>query len=129
MGLSYPWSTRKNPLVIPAGSKRNQISIQSQSATQDTTGGEVDSWNTVLTVMAAIATVSSKEMYQTGQTAQFTAQVTHMVTIDWPGASIPISGGMQVLFGARTFVVQTVENVQERNRVLNLMCLEINGVL
>jgi SPP1 family predicted phage head-tail adaptor len=128
MSLTFPWANRRNPLVIPTGAKRNQVSVQSQAPTQDEFGGETANWNTVLTVMAAIATVSSKEMYQTGQTAQFTAQVTHMVTIDWPGASVPIAGGMQVVFGTRTFVVQTVENVQERNRVLNLMCLEINGV-
>ncbi len=126
MALSYPWQTRRNPLVIPTGSKRNQISIQAQSTTQDDTGGEVQVWNTVLTVLAAMATVSSREMYQP---PGFTAQVTHLVSIDYPGNSIPVAGGMRVLFGTRTFVIQTVENVQERNRVLKLLCLEINGVL
>ncbi len=37
------------------------------------------------------------------------------------------AAGMQVAFGVRKFTVQTVENVQERNRVVHLMCLEVNG--
>lgn len=129
MGLSYPWQNRKNPLVIPTGSKRNQITVQQPSASRGSSGGESTTWNPVLITMAALATVSSREMYQVGQTPQFTAQVTHMVSFDWPGESIPLAGGMRVLLGTRTFLVQTVENVRERNRVINLMCLEINGVL
>lgn len=129
MGLSYPWQGRRNPLVIPAGSKRSQISVQAESASRGSSGGQSTTWDTVLTTMAAIATVSSREMYQVGQSPQFTAQVTHMVSFDWPGDSIALAGGMRVVLGSRIFTVQTVENVQERNRVINLMCLEINGVL
>jgi head-tail adaptor len=117
-----------DPLAINPGPLRHQISIQAQSASQDPETGEQSlSWNMVLTTMAKIATTSSREMYQAGTAARFVAQVSHLVTIRWPGASVTLAGGMRVLFGARTFVVQTVENVQERNRVVNLTCLEING--
>lgn len=128
MGFPYPWRTRQNELVIPTGAKRNQVSIQRQSSTQDPNTGEPSQiWDTKLTVMAAISTASSREMYQTGAAGQFVAQVTHIVKIDWPGASVMIAGGMRVLSGQSIFTIQTVENVQMANRVLNLRCVEVNG--
>lgn len=128
MAFPYPWRTRQNELVIPTGAMRNQIAIQSQSTAQDPETGEPSQvWNDVLTTMAAISTASSREMYQTGAAGQFVAQVTHIVKIRWPGASVMIAGGMRVMLGTRIFAIQTVENVQERNRVVNLMCLEVNG--
>jgi head-tail adaptor len=129
MGFSYPWQNRRNDLVIPTGAKRNQISIQAKSTSQDPATGEPSStWNTVLTTLSAISTISSREMYQTGTAAQFVGQASHLVKIDWPGASIVIVSGMRVLFGTRIFLIQAPpENVQERNRVVNLTCLEIDG--
>lgn len=114
---------------IDAGALRTPIIIQAPSSASDGCGGVSSTWNTVLTTWAAISTVSQREVYQTGQGSQFTAQVTHRVQIRWPGATLGIAGGMQVVFGTRVFAIQTVENVQERNRILNLMCVEINGVL
>jgi SPP1 family predicted phage head-tail adaptor len=118
----------KNPLALDAGALRYQVSIQVQSSTQDEMGGPVAAWTPVLKTWAAIATSSQREVYQSGAGAQFVAQVTHRVQIRWPGAVLGIAGGMRVAFGDRLFQIQTVENVQERNRVLNLLCLEINGV-
>jgi len=122
----YPWRKQPNPFVIPAGSLRFQIAIQQKSSTSFTaTGSPLATWSTVWLGMAAMNTLTQREVYQTGQ---FSGQVTHRVSIYWPGASIAIVSGMQVLFGTRTFTIQAVDNVQERNRVLHLMCLEINGV-
>ena len=52
--------------------------------------------------------------------------MTHLVSIAYtPG--LTVSAGMRVLFNGRYFTIQTVTNVQERNRVLQLSCTEING--
>jgi len=114
-----------DPLIINAGELRHQVQIQQLETTQSGTGAPSTTWDTVLTPMAAIMTASSREVYQA---AQFSAQVSHVIKIRWPGAGITIQGGMQVLFGSRVFKLQTVENVFERNRVMLLHCLEINGV-
>lgn len=117
-----------NPLAINPGELRHQITIQSQSTTRDPATGEPSStWNDVLATRASIATVSSLERYQRGSAGEFVAQVSHLVKIRWPGASYGLAGGMRVMFGMRTFVIQTVENVEERNRIVNLACLEVNG--
>ena len=110
---------------IGAGELCHLIEIQAAAPTQDAVGGQSVAWVTILTTRAAIRTASSKEAYQA---MQFTAQVSHLIKIRWPGPSILLLGGQQVLFGSRVFTLQAVENVQERNRVLLLQCLEINGV-
>lgn len=109
---------------IGAGELCHSIQIQQQSTAQTGTGAEQTIWSTILTTRAAISTASSKEVYQA---SQFTAQVSHVIKIRWPGSSVTILGGQQVLLGSRVFKLQTVENVLERNRVLLLHCLEING--
>jgi SPP1 family predicted phage head-tail adaptor len=125
VALNYPYGRVKDPLSLPAGLLRFAVQIQVQATTQDALGGPLQSWTTVLSCFAGISTMSQREVYAT---AQFVSEVTHRVTIRWPGPSIGIQGGMQVVFGTRIFKVQTVENVLERNRVLHLMCLEIDGV-
>jgi SPP1 family predicted phage head-tail adaptor len=124
MPFPYPWQGVRDPLAIPSGAMRHEIQIQQQTTTPDSFGQPQPTWTTVLTAMAAFATLSEREVYQ----LQFTAQVTHRITVRWPGTSIGIAGGMRVLFGTRVFLIQTPDNVQERNRVLHLMCLEINPV-
>lgn len=117
-----------NPLALNPGTLRHQITIQAQSTTQDASTGEPSSvWNDVHVARAAIDTVSAMERYQRGTSAEFVAQVSHMVTMRWPGASVSIAGGMRVLFGSRAFTIQAVENVEERNRVMKLSCVEVNG--
>lgn len=106
------------------GQLRSQIQIQQQTAAGDALGQPLAVWATIFTAPAAIATVSMREVWQT---AQFVQQVTHRITLRWPGSSIVIAGGMRALYGTRTFQIQSVENVQERDRVVHLMCLEING--
>lgn len=45
----------------------------------------------------------------------------------WPGASVTIAPGMQAVYGSKTYKIQAVNNVDERNLILKLMTLELNG--
>jgi SPP1 family predicted phage head-tail adaptor len=119
-----PSRNDQNPLAIDAGELRHSIQIQQQSSAQTGTGAPVTSWTTILQTMAKISTASSREAFQA---MQFTALVSHVIKIRWPGASVAIQGGQQIVFGSRIFKLQIPENVLERNRVLLLHCLEING--
>lgn len=123
MPFPYPWQGVRDPLAIPSGAMRSEVTIERPPAAQDAYGQPGGTWTLVWTTLAAIATQSTREVYQA---SQFVEQITHRITVRWPGASIVLVGGMRVVFGSRIFLVQTVENVQERNRVLHLMCLEIN---
>ena len=110
-------------LALPAGSLRHSIAVQSLSTKPDSFGQPQRTWTTILVARASIEAVLAREMYQS---AQFTGQITHTVTLRWPGAAVSIAPGMQVVYGAHTYKIQTVENVLERNRVLKLMCLSLN---
>ena len=112
-----------NQLVVPAGSLRHTILIQSPSTSHDSFGQTVLTWTTVVTTRAAIKTVSAKELYQTGQ---LSSQVTHTITVRWPGILVQVAPGMQVVYGPHTYKIQAIDNVDERNRVLKLMCLAID---
>jgi head-tail adaptor len=107
--------------MIQPGALRNLIQIQAPQNTADARGLSLEpaNWNTVLTTRAAIYTAGGRE---TSQAAQVVSEVSHVVKIRWPG--VAILAGFQVLFGDRVFIVKYVENVLERNRLLNLYCLE-----
>ena len=124
MGGAYPWGGPKDPLTIPVGALRHKIDIQQQTGAKDALGGLQNAWTTTYSTLGAIATVSMREVWQT---AQFVQQVTHRITLRWPGQSIVITGGMRVRYAGRVFQVQSVENVQERHRLVHLLCQEING--
>lgn len=118
---------KTDPLIINGGELRHQIAVQQQTSSQSSSGAPQSSWSTVLTTMAKIETATGRELYSGDQ---FSAQVSHVLTIRWPGAGVQLQGGgnMRVVFGSRTFVLQFVNNVLERNRKVLLYCLEINGV-
>ena len=119
-----PWQQNTNPLVVPTGFLRSPIQIQSPATGTDASGGPTTTtWNEVLSALAGILTVSSREVFQA---QQFTAQVTHRVTLRWPG-EIGIAPGMRVIYSTHVYIIQAMENVQQRNRVLHLMCLELDG--
>jgi SPP1 family predicted phage head-tail adaptor len=124
MSYPYPYQNVKDPLALPAGMLRHEISIQQQSSTQDAFGQPLVSWSSIYTCLAAILTMSAKEVFQV---SQFVSQITHRITLRWPG-ELGIEAGQRVVFGKRVFLIQALDNVQERNRVLHLMCLELNGV-
>ena len=115
-----------NPLILPAGSLRNLISIEQSSTTPDSFGQPLNTWTAVLQTRAAINFVNNREIYQADQ---LTEQVSHKVTIRWPGGLVSIVPGMRVVFGSHVYKVQAVNNVQQRNRVLEILVLELNGGL
>ena len=109
------------PLAINPGSLRHSVTIQSSSSGMGENGLPSTAWTDVLTTRASISAVSGKELYAA---QQVTSQVTHTVTMRW--TPITISPGMRILFGDHICQIQTVDNVEERNRVLKLMVLAIN---
>lgn len=113
----------RDPLVVRPGELRHFIQIQSPLYASDARGKSETpvSWNAVCSANAAIYTAGGRE---TSQASQIVSQVSHVVKIRWQGMTI--KANYQVLFGDRTFTVQYVEDVLERQRVLLLYCLEVN---
>jgi len=101
---------------------RHSVQIQSQSTDSDALGQPLQTWTTILTAQASIEAVKQNELYQAGQ---LTSQVTHTITLRWPPVSI--SAGMRAVYGAHVYKIQAVNNIEERNVVLKLLVLELNG--
>ena len=114
-----------NPLAINPGELRNHIVIAEPVYGNDALGGKSvnpTNWTSVRSTSAAIYTAGGRE---TSMAAQIVSTVSHVVKVRW--SPIPIKAGFRVVYGSRYFTVQYVENVLERNRVLLLYCVEVNG--
>jgi SPP1 family predicted phage head-tail adaptor len=122
--FSNIYQPRNNPLAISPGELRHQVTIQSPVYAADANGMSTTpvDWVMVRTPHAAIYTAGGRE---TSMASQIVSEVSHTVKVRWTPA--PIKANFRVLFEGRTFIVQYVENVLERNRVLLLYCLEVDG--
>jgi head-tail adaptor len=114
---------------IDPGKKKHKISIHATSTTQDSFGQDTPSLGpAVLNRFAAIETSTGHELFQDG----FVSQVSHRVSIDWP-RTVRVTADMKVVVhparGAKAnlYEIQTIENVQERDLVMVLTCLEIDN--
>ncbi len=109
---------------MDAGELRHKVQIQQPTYAAGPTGMSATpvSWSTVRTSMAAIYTAGGRE---TSMASQIVSQVSHVVKVRW--SDVVLKANYRVLFGGRFFTVQYVENVLERNRVLLLYCLEVDG--
>lgn len=103
---------------------RHLVGIARASSTQDASGQPVNTWTPYLTVKAEIKQLSGQELFQSDQ---FTAAAQVRISFRWPGAAVIISTGDRVFFSSHVYVAQIVDNVELRNILVNLTCLEIDG--
>lgn len=104
-----------------AGKLRKLITIQQPVTTQTGTGNPRPSWANfpgAVNIYAEVIEAGGREQLQAGQV---NPQQPISVRIRYvPG----ITPKMRVLYSARVFEIMTVTNVVERNRELDLACLE-----
>jgi SPP1 family predicted phage head-tail adaptor len=117
-------SPLNNAPMLAAGSLNRRIVIEAETQMPFAVEGQPASvWAQVRECWAAISTSSSKEWYMANQ---FSDDATHLVVVRW--SPIPLAAGMRIRYKDRCFTVQNVENVQEGNVKMNLICIEIDGV-
>jgi head-tail adaptor len=116
-----------DPCVIAPGTLKHSITIQGQSKVPDADGQLNAVWSTVLITRAAITSTSSISFKMSFQNSALASNATDLLTIRYPGASIIIVPGMQILYGTQTYTIQDVDNVQERNRVINMACIGMDN--
>jgi SPP1 family predicted phage head-tail adaptor len=107
----------KDPLLLPAGALRHVVTILQSTLTTDLSG-VVTTWTPFVSdIRAKIEPMRGLELLRSGQDAT-NNYIT--VTIRYvPG----IQAAMRVKAHDATYLIQNIENVLERNRVLKLMCL------
>jgi len=113
-----------DPLYLDPGSLRASITVETPSVSGDAFGSAGGTWDAILNTRASIQAISQREQTQDAQTV---AQVTHIIKIRYPGSTVAITAGCRVWHGTACFNIQTVENIQDRNRVIKMMCVAVDG--
>lgn len=116
-----------DPTQLQAGQLRHSITVTSASTTRDAAGQPVSTWDTVMTTRAKIESTTGGAYKELIQSGVISSQTTDVMTIRWPGSSVDLKSGMRVLFGDNTYLVQAVDNVLRRNRVVKLYCMAIDS--
>ena len=102
-----------------SGKYRHLISIQQPALAADGVGEMLPAWSTLYaSLYAEVEPLSGKEAIAKDQ---INSNVTHRVRTRYVPGVLP---AMRVLYGARTLQIQHVMNVSERDRELELSCVE-----
>lgn len=101
-----------------AGLLRHKITIQRATETQSAAGALSTTWATFATVWSEIEPITGREFF-----AQkiIQGEITHKITIRYLSGVVP---KMRIIYGSRTFDIEQVMNVRERNKEMALMCKE-----
>lgn len=108
--MSYPY--------INPGDLRQQVIIQTMTITRDTYGQEIETPATFATVWADIQPMLGKERIEGAAT---TSPVDTKIRIR---SLAGVTAKMRVLWGTRTYKIESVVNVRERQREMVLYCRE-----
>jgi len=101
-----------------AGKLRETITIQQPNETQNAYGEIVQAWTTFATSRASVEPLQGREYFAS-------KSVNADITIRFRMRYISgVTAKMRVLYGSMTFDIQSVINVNERDRELVLMCKE-----
>lgn len=104
---------------MEAGRLRQRVTIEEKVESRDTYGGERDTWVTFATRWAEVAPLVGRE-YLEGR--QLGAEISVRVRIRYLADVKP---HMRVKFGTEYYDIESVQNVETRDREMVLMCKEI----
>jgi head-tail adaptor len=104
------------------------VAIQSQAATQDAFGQELQTWTTIFACFASIDVQRSALIYST---AEFVSKVVYRIETWWPPGII-IAANQRVLYvdankTTHTFEIQSVLNDKMDSRKLIILAYELDG--
>jgi SPP1 family predicted phage head-tail adaptor len=102
-----------------AGALRHRVEIQSRSMSLSDTGSPSYTWSRHARAYADIQPNTGRESEIASEIA---AVQTHLVRIRYVQGVTP---RMRILWGTRTFDINSVVNVGERGRELQLLCTEV----
>lgn len=104
-----------------AGRLRHRVTIQQATVAQQASGAPVRTWTNVATVWAQVRTQSGGEQRNDGAD-QVVASLFYAVTIRHRDGLLPT---MRVLWDDRVLEVTAIQEPDNRQRILTLMCTEV----
>ena len=109
-------------IKLEAGKLRHRVTIETPSATRDSVGGVLISWQSVETTWASITPLSGRELDIARQSY---ADVTHSITMRVPDD--PITNKERLKFGTRIFNLYPPLNTDERGNEYKILAKENLG--
>jgi len=96
----------------------HNVRIEQASRVKNTLGEDIDAWLLFALVWANVESLSGREIFQAQQVKSL---VTHRVRMRFlPG----VKSEMRIRWDKRVFEIESVINSAERNRELELLCVE-----
>lgn len=103
-----------------SGAYRHYAAVEYQKRNEDGAGGYLEQWKPLDECFISLSPVSARER---SQAMKIAAEVTHRVTIRWR-PDMPKQ--VRFVIGTRVFTqVGPWRNVDERNKDIELLCMEI----
>lgn len=108
---------------MQAGRNRSRITIQQESVTRDTVGGEVKTWSTFATVWAEVIGSQSVIDEQFIQNAdQLQARTLLRIKMRWLSG---VSVKHRIILDGRTLQIHSINDFEGRKRELRLLVSEV----
>jgi SPP1 family predicted phage head-tail adaptor len=101
------------------GKLRHQVYLQSSTATANEFGENIPTWSTYATVWAEIKPLQGRELENAQQISE---KCDYEVFIRYNSSVLATH---RIVYGTRTFEINAVLNLEERNEILKLICTEI----
>lgn len=101
------------------GNLKHKIEIQAYSETSNDFGELVKGYSTFKTVYAGIVPISGKEYFAS---KQVNAEVSHKIECRY---LVGIKPTMRIVYGTRIFNIESVINIREANKTLQIMAVEV----
>lgn len=105
---------------MQAGKLRNRVTVQVATTTTNSYGQSVESWADVGTFWAYVRPLGGNEAVVAKQVQE---NATTAITLRWQG-STTLTILHRILFNGRVLGITQVNDVDERNRQLELLCQE-----
>lgn len=107
------------PRWTPAGERRHRITIEQNIGQQEPTLGAIrPKWIPFATIWTAINPTTGREAGYADQTLSISTHRLNFLYL--PG----VTSKMRINFKGRYFAIQSLNNIQERNREIELMATE-----
>lgn len=102
-----------------SGNLKHKIDITSYADVKNDFGEVEKSFSVFKTTYASIVPVSGKEYFASKQT---NAEVSHKIECRFISGITP---SMRIVYGARVFNIESVINIREANKILQIMATEV----
>jgi len=102
-----------------SGNLKHKIEIQSYTETSNDLGEVTKGYSTFKTIYASITPLAGKEYFAS---KQVNAKVSHKIECRFISGVLP---NMRIVYGTRIFNIESVINIREVNKTLQIMAVEV----